>query len=78
MRPGGSAVPPTALAKDRAEALWGVVRKVEQGAAVSELDTAAICLGAALASEDTAEGDVGRSLLAAACMDLHALTLAPR
>jgi len=78
MRPGGSAVPPTAPAKDRTVALWGVVRKVEQGAAMSELDTAGICIGAALAGEDTAEGDVGRLLFAAACMDLHALTLAPR
>jgi hypothetical protein len=54
-----------------------VVRKVEQGNAVSELDTAGICLGAALAGEETAEGDVGRMLLAAIALDLHALTLRP-
>ena len=71
-------MPPIARGKDRAEALWSVVRAVKQGAAVSELDTSGICIGAALAGEDTAEGDVGRMLLAAIALDLHALTLAPR
>ena len=44
---------------------------------MSELDTSGICLGAAIAGEDTAEGDVGRMLLAAIALDLHALTLRP-
>jgi hypothetical protein len=68
-------VPPIALAKDRTVAIWSVVRRVEQGAAASEIDTAGICIGAALANEDTAEGDVGRNLIACMALDLHALTL---
>ncbi len=53
--------------------------RTEKGDGVgSEIETTAICLGAALAREDTPEADVGLHLLAYALMDLHRGAMSPR
>ena len=66
-------MPPTEPGKDRVEALLSVCRAEDGGRAKSEIETAAICIGAALAGEDTPEGDAGLQLFAYALLDLHGM-----